>query len=118
MTAEWLCEAECRQILGERLGNRFIVEFSGMTIYVPQEPKEPHEISAAIGMQGMSALCKIYGGSDICVAGTRAHIRKNKIISLYEQGLSNSEIAKMVSVTERYVRSVLAPFRNVAKCSD
>ena len=107
MAGVWFSEADCLALLGEAKGGEFFQNFGGSEIYIPVRPKKQHPIAQIIGIVGLAALCKNYGGTHLYVSNpTQTVSKKQRIIALLDKGGGTSEIAASVGVTERYVRHI------------
>lgn len=97
-------------LLGEDGARKLAEAFGGRRLSVPRQPGAAHPITVAIGPEGAAKLASTYHGHGIDVP--MLHARRERISELDRAGLSRSEIARKVRVTERRVYQVLAEERD------
>lgn len=113
MSSVWVSEADCIGMFGQEDGRKFIDNFGGTTFFIPQKVIAENSICKVMGMEHMATLCREYRGCRITVAGTgKATNKKEQILSLFAKGLTNTEIAREVKVSDRYVRLIVSPIRS------
>lgn len=97
----------CIELFGAEKAQTFISRFGGSCMHIPRRPSMEHCISQTVGIIGMAALCREYGGLSVDIANARRNDnQKARIIDLLDQGMTQARIASLVEVSERYVRMV------------
>lgn len=100
-------------MFGQEDGRKFMDNFGGTTFPIPRKVIAENSVCKVMGMEHMAALCREYGGCCITVAGTgKAISKKEQILSLFAKGLTNTEIAREVKASDRYVRLIVSPIRS------
>ena len=105
----WISEPELRAGIGPERAKVFISNFAGMEVYIPTKPRKRHQIAEVMGYSAMIVLCREYGKQILSVPNPRREkIKKEHIVNLLEQGMSNREIVQKLGVTCRYVQRIKA----------
>lgn len=107
MSDACMSTAICADLLGDKKAEIFIKHFGGTSLYIPRKPIKDHDIAQAIGIIGMTVLCREYGGLYIGIAGRRDD-KRILVRELIEQGLTLSKIAIQAGVSSRHVSYIKA----------
>lgn len=100
--------AELAEIVGEDGVRALRVAFAGCELYVPRVPGEHHPLTVALGPKA-AIFCDYYHGTYIEFPVSAA--KRQQVLDLHASGHSNAQIARMIWISERYVRLILAGAR-------
>ena len=85
-----------------------VEELGGLEYYIPLSIPEAHPLTELLGATRASKLAISHGGMRLAIPrDVYAHLKKGRIMSLWEQGHRQREIARAVGCTQRYVRRVV-----------
>lgn len=101
--------AELADVVGLRAALILVELRGGTRLAVPKKPAPGHWLVEHIGVEALDKLCRYYGGETIeidrCAAALRAGLEAN-ILRDYENGASNSQLARRYNYTERGIRKL------------
>lgn len=76
--------------------------------YIPKDGDRPHPWREVIGDEAWRRIVGHYGGQRVHLSrGARINLKKKEVLELSDQGMSWTQIAMKLRVTERYVRRIL-----------
>ncbi len=103
----WVSYPTLRDLVGADEATALCANHGGVPVFVPRSPDTSSHLGRIVGAAALRTLCRLYGGNWITVPNARkAEVRKGEVLRLLEDGVSHSEIALHLGVTERYVRAV------------
>jgi hypothetical protein len=93
-----------------RLVIRLVQEFGGVRVKVPKRLHERSEFVKRLGVDDAEKIIYLCGGGELDVPRSliRRAARKQTIISMYNKGFTQAQIAREVGCTDRQVRNYLA----------
>jgi len=101
--------AELADVIGLRAALTLVELRGGTRLAVPKKPAPGHWLVEHIGLDALTALCRYYGGETIeidrCAAALRAGLEA-RIVRDYQDGASNSQLARRYGYTERGIRKL------------
>ncbi|KAF5050854.1 hypothetical protein DSECCO2_425110 [anaerobic digester metagenome] len=107
MSECWVSYPELRDLVGADEATALCTNHGGVPVYVPRNPESSSKLGRLVGAAALRVLCQEFGGSWISVPNARKpEARKGEVLRLLEAGVSHSQIALHLGVTERYVRAV------------
>lgn len=96
-------------VIGAEATRRLMAAFAGREIWVPKKASGHHPIAVAIGDEKAALLCDYY--REVRLDFPVSQAKRRRILDLSAAGLSNGLIAAELLVSERFVRKVLAEYR-------
>lgn len=116
--AEWASLDQLNTLIGEDSAARLIAEKGGLTIFIPKQIPQSHFLIDIVGENAVELLIQEYSGLYVTIPKMLNNSsKKSMIIELWKKGLSVKSIAEDVSVSDRYVRQVVASVRGEAQSS-
>lgn len=98
---------EIAETIGVRLALKIVQVYGGSEAYFPKRPNEDHPVIQALGKEDGYAICNYMGGSLLSVPHCKPPRNALSAIRRLEaEGLSRSEIARRLGITQRHVRRV------------
>lgn len=98
---------EIAETIGVRLALKIVQVYGGSEAYFPKKPNDDHPVIQALGKEDGYAICKYMGGSVLSVPHCKPPRNALSAIRRLEaEGLSRSEIARRLGITQRHVRRV------------
>lgn len=109
----WVSEQELQDVLGVDDARRFLRAVGGVRTYIPARPDADHKIALIVGLPGMAALCREYGGEYLSLptSGERDTIEKQARRLLRAGGKSQAAIARECQTSLRYVEKIARKLR-------
>lgn len=93
--------------LGVGIALKLIAHFGGTERKFPKFPADDHPIIVALGKDDGKAVCDYLGGDFIYIPhGRPRRSVRSDVLELVRQGKSRSEIARMLGISQRWVREV------------
>lgn len=104
--------AEIARLIGPKLAVELGEAVGGVETYIPKHPTADHSLARVIGLDGLKALAREYGGNTIVIPrGVHRNLKKAAILGATG---SRKTVALALGCSARYVRKVA----NEAKPSD
>ena len=79
-------------------------------LYVPKKLDPTHRLVAILGWQSAAKLVDAFGGEILAPAncrGVKAEQRNQEIRRLYREGVTRSDLARMLSITTRQIGNIV-----------
>ncbi len=100
---------ELVKVIGIQAALKLVEIRGGIRLSVPTRAKPEHWLVAEIGLEALQSLVGYYQGEEIeidrCVKALRA-IKEQAILEDFQQGLSNTKLARKYAYTERGIRKL------------
>jgi len=107
--------AEIAELFGQDVADKLMLNFPGVTLYVPETLKDGHRILDALGREDGEAFCAHYSSSRLAIptgkqraAAANAKEMTARARELEASGMSKPDIAMHLGVSERRVYQLLA----------
>lgn len=101
---------EINRLIGTKLAVQFIRRLGGRPLYFPAKLSATHPIADAIGLSAAERLCRDLHGQKFAIPAPSSQLNWLDARGLRALGLSASEIAKCIGITERHVRRLLGNY--------
>ena len=108
--------------IAEEVGREAAVQlaraYGGRSIYVPKNPRADCKLSKCVGQNAAMAISRKIGAGDLEIpqgAFRGPGARRRHIRDLVARGMTHSQIAEKLDVTERTVRNAVAEGRDDAQ---
>lgn len=101
--------------IGEQVAIDLATVRGGRTVYIPSNPKADSELSKIVGLDAAVKLNKLLGAGNLmvpCGSVGGAGGRRTRIIKLWNDGMSQSQIAAEVDVHTRTVERVVSSVKD------
>lgn len=86
--------------------------YSGVSVYIPQNPHSGHPLVAIVGLENLQKLSEMYAQEYIKLPNTCAYKLKHQMVrDLSDQGASIRNIARETGYTSRRVEQLKREFR-------
>ncbi|WP_320200512.1 helix-turn-helix domain-containing protein [Agrobacterium sp. rho-13.3] len=93
--------------LGIGIALKLIAHFGGTEIKFPKNPADDHVILVALGKEDGKAVCEYLAGDFIYIPHGRPRKSvRSDVLELERQGKTRSEIARVLGISQRWVREV------------
>ncbi|MDH0908016.1 helix-turn-helix domain-containing protein [Rhizobium pusense] len=96
------------ETVGIGVALKLIAHFGGTEIKFPKKPADDHPILVALGKEDGNAVCQLLAGDFIYIphGRPRRSVRAD-VKELDRQGKKRAEIARMLGISQRWVREVV-----------
>lgn len=112
--AFWIAEEDLKELIGKEAAATLMFERGGLDIFVPKEATAEHPLAKLLGLAAAKSLCDVYASTRIVVPnGKKARPKNKDARQMLGQGMSVSQVAAKLGLTERYVWELRARERAV-----
>lgn len=102
--------ARILRITSPAIAVRFARTFGGRPLYIPRTLAESHPIARCVGRRAATRICRELGGGDWTVPAAVPSLHWLDARALKLLGVSNTEIAARLGISDRHVRHLLRGF--------
>ncbi|SCX30568.1 Mor transcription activator family protein [Agrobacterium sp. DSM 25558] len=94
-------------MIGISVALKLVAHFGGTEIKFPKKPADDHPILVALGKEDGKAVCELLAGDFIYIphGRPRRSVRAD-VLELERQGKSRAVIARLLGISQRWVREV------------
>ncbi len=100
--------------IGDDAAITLFVRFAGRHLRIPMAPNQNHIIDQAIGSDKANILRRLFSGETITIPSgglLLIKLRNKRIISDYQTGMIQADIATKYHLTERQINNIINRFR-------